>query len=173
MIKFLKYILIFALFNIAAVNAKDLSKVNITKDARNAVMALNYLHSSLNKIVTYNDKIVLEEEYDNIINNINLTVIKDREIVNVITHLMDTLTTFKLTEMEKEQLKREYQEKLDNAISGTLTDISVRGADPISIGINLLTSTGSAYMAYQDSQKNAKEGFDNNKWKLKKIQYLN
>lgn len=169
MIKFLKYILTFALLNIAVANAKDLSKVNITDtDARNAVMALNHMHSSLNKIVSYNDKIVLEEEYDNIINNINLTVIKDREIVNVITYLMDTLTTFKLTEMEKEQFQREYQEKLDNAISGALTGISVSGADPISMGISLVTSAGSAYMTYKDGQKNAKKGFDKNKWKLKK-----
>jgi len=169
MIKFLKYLLVFALINISLANAKDLSKVNITDtDARNAVMALNHMHSSLNKIVSYNDKIVLEEEYDNIINNINLTVIKDREIVNVITYLMDTLTTFKLTEMEKEQFQREYQEKLDNAISGALTGISVSGADPISMGISLITSAGSAYMTYKEGQKNAKKGFDKNKWKLKK-----
>jgi hypothetical protein len=169
MIKFLKYILISALLNISIVNAKDLSKVNITDtDARNAVMALNHMHSSLNKIVLYNDKIILEEEYDNIINNINLTAIDDREVVNVITYLMDTLTAFKLTEMEKEQFQREYQEKLDNAISGALMGISVSGATPQAMALSLVMSAGSAYMDYKQGQKNAKKSLDKGKWELGK-----
>lgn len=144
-------------------------KVNISDDtARNAVMALNHMHSALNKIVLYNDKIVLEEEYDNIINNINLTVIQDQEIVNTITYLMDTLTAFKLTEMEKEQFQREYQEELDNAISGALSGLSISGSDPITMGISLITSAGSAYMSYKDDQSNAKKGLDKGKWELKK-----
>jgi hypothetical protein len=58
------------------------------KKSKNAVLALNYLHASLNKIKMYNDKRVLEDEYDNIINNINLTAINDKEIVDIITKLM-------------------------------------------------------------------------------------
>ncbi|MEA3316268.1 MAG: hypothetical protein U9Q30_10450 [Campylobacterota bacterium] len=131
-------------------------------------MALNHMHASLNKIVLYNDKIVLEEEYNNIINNLNLTVIKDSEIVNVITYLMDTLTSFKLTEMEKEQFQREYQEKLDNAISGALMGLSVSGTTPQQMALSLVMSAGSAYMTYKEGQKSAKKGFDKNKWGLKK-----
>ena len=39
------------------------------RESKNAVLALNYLHASLNKIKMYNDKRVLEDEYDNIINS--------------------------------------------------------------------------------------------------------
>lgn len=173
MIKFSKYILVFSLLSTGVgllnANTSIATKVDITNtDARNAAMALNHMHAALNKIILYNDKIVLEEEYNNIINNLNLTVIKDSEIVNVITYLMDTLTSFKLTEMEKEQFQREYQEKLDNTISGTLMGISVNGITPQQIALSILMSAGSAYMTYKNAQKSAKKGFDKNKWELKK-----
>lgn len=169
MIKFKTSLIALILLISTVLNSQNLTKVNIEDDnARNAVMALNHMHSSLNKIVLYNDKIVLEEEYDNIINNINLTVIQDQEIVNTITYLMDTLTAFKLSEMEKEQFQREYQEKLDNAISGALTGISISGSTPLQMAGSLVMSAGSAYMSYKNQQASAKKGLDKGKWELEK-----
>lgn len=165
----IKFFLIYILISISMLNAKDLSKIDINDvDAKNAVIALNYMHSSLNKIVLYNDKIVLEEEYDNIINNINLTVIKDREIVNIIIGLMDTLTTFKLTEIEKEEFQKEYEEKLENAISEALSSVAPTGTNSLEISISFLINAGSAYMSYKENQKKAKKELNKNRWKLKK-----
>jgi len=138
------------------------------KNAKNAAIALNHMHASLNKIVIYNDKIVLEEEYDNIINNINLTAIEDREIISVITNLMDTLTAFKLTEMEKEQFQREYEDKLENSLTDALSVISANGMNPIQMGTNLIVSAGGAYMNYHNQQKSAKKDLDKAKWELEK-----
>ncbi len=137
-------------------------------DARNAVMALNHMHASLNKIVIYNDKIVLEDEYDNILNNLNLTVIKDREIVDVITSIMDTLTAFRLSEMDKEQFQKEYEKQLDNALADALSGISVSGLNPMQMAASLVVSVGSSYMSYKSTQSNLQSGLDKSKWKLKK-----
>ncbi len=98
----MKKIIVLILLIIGCLSASTETSVDNEK-ARNAAMTLNYLHGSLNKIVLYNDKIVLEEEYNNIINNLNLTVIEDPELVHVITYLMDTLTQFRLSEMDREK----------------------------------------------------------------------
>ncbi|NOR55180.1 MAG: hypothetical protein GQ531_03130 [Sulfurovum sp.] len=145
----------------------DKATMNDT-DARNAVMALNHMHASLNKIVIYNDKIILEDEYNNIINNLNLTVIKDREIVDVITSIMDTLTAFRLSEMDKEQFQKEYEHQLDNSLTDALSGISVSGLNPIQMASSLVISVGSSYMSYQSQQSNLKMGLDKKNWKLKK-----
>jgi hypothetical protein len=145
------------------------NKYDVRNDnARNAVMALNHMHASLNKIVTYNDKIVLEDEYDNIINNLKLTAIEDREIIDVITGLMDTLTYYKLSEMEKEQFQNEYEQKLDDSLTNALSGINAKGMNPIQMASNFIISVGSAYSNYQAAENSAKKELDKSKWQLKK-----
>jgi len=158
----------------SSVEVNVLSEVTSNKNdvrndkARNAVMALNYMHASLNKIITYNDKIILEDEYDNIINNLKLTAIEDSEIVDVITSLMDTLTNHKLSEMDKSQFQNEYEQKLDDSLSNALSSINAGGFTPFHMAGNILLSLGSAYFDYQSTQNSAKKGLDKSMWKLKK-----
>lgn len=80
--------------------------------ATQAMLALNYCHTSLVKILAYEDRIVLDEEYNNIINNINLTTIHDEEILTVLQNLMDTLTTYKLADTDKDILVKEYNKRI-------------------------------------------------------------
>mgnify|MGYP000072853877 CR=1 FL=1 len=49
-------------------------------EAITPIMALNYCNFSLLTIIEYNDRIILDQEYNNIINRINLSLIKDEEI---------------------------------------------------------------------------------------------
>ena len=76
--------------------------------ALETAVALNYCHMSLYKIIQYNDRIVLDEEYSEIINNINLTKIKDEEIIELLRSLMDTISQFKLNEGDKKILYSEF-----------------------------------------------------------------
>ncbi|MBD3668520.1 MAG: hypothetical protein HUJ16_11195 [Kangiella sp.] len=73
------FISFFAIFSPNVLSSEQLvlseTEAEQNDDARKAAIILNHLHGSLNKIVTYNDKIILEQEYDNIINNIDLTTI--------------------------------------------------------------------------------------------------
>jgi hypothetical protein len=152
------------------------NKYDVRNDnARNAVMALNYMHASLNKIITYNDKIILEDEYDNIINNLKLTDIEDRVIVDVITTLMDTLTDHKLSEMDKSQFQNEYDQKLDDSLGNAFSSVNADGYTPFEMAGNVLLSLGSAYFEYQSIQDSVKKELDKSMWKLKKetIETLN
>lgn len=166
------FISFFAIFSPNVLSSEQLvlseTEAEQNDDARKAAIILNHLHGSLNKIVTYNDKIILEQEYDNIINNIDLTTIDDIEIIDQITYIMDVLTSHKISEIEKQWLNVEYQDKLDAALTDTLRGINVRGSNPVEMGINLLTSAGSAYYDYKQNQKNYKKQLDKATWELDK-----
>lgn len=136
--------------------------------ARQAAIALNYIHASLNKIVIHNDKVVLEEEYDNIINNIRLSKIDDVEIVDAITSIMNTLTKFKLSNMEKKQLKDEYEIQLENLMTNSLIN-STQSINPLAIITNPSTTIlnfRNAYMTYKQSQEKLKKGLEKSQFKL-------
>jgi hypothetical protein len=151
----------------ALANIEDTS-AELDGEVKKAAIALNHLHSSLNKIVTYNDKVVLEQEYDDIINNLDLTAIEDREIVEVITYVMDTLTRSKITETEKEHLQGEYQEKLDSALTDAITGLNLSGRNPLEMAMNIAVSSGSLYMDYKTNQNRYKKDLDKGNWQLDK-----
>lgn len=48
------------------------------------IKALNHLNMSLYKIANYNNKAVLDEEYDTINNDIKLDAIGDKKLVDII-----------------------------------------------------------------------------------------
>jgi len=130
----------------------------ISPTSKASVMALNYMHFSLNKIILHNDKRVLEEEYEDILNNINLTSIHDEEIISIMKKLMDTLTLTKLTEKEKNFLNQKYEQALENAITVALTQ-GTNGAsrmsngDSLAIGLQLVSSSLAGYKQMQSLQQ--------------------
>jgi hypothetical protein len=91
-------------------------------DAFLAILALNYCHMSLFKITEYNDRVVLDEEYNNIINNINLSKIKDPELIEILKKLMDVLTEFKLDERSKEELFKQYEKNVEGALYSAMKE---------------------------------------------------
>lgn len=80
-----------------------------TADAENNVKALNHLNLSLYKIANYNNKAILDEEYDTINNDIKLDSIGDAKLVGIIQELMDALTAFKISEMERARMQEAYE----------------------------------------------------------------
>lgn len=90
--------------------------------AMQTMLALNYCHMSLVKILAYEDRVVLDEEYHNIINNINLVTIQDRELLTVLKSLMDTLTDFRLAEKDREYLQQEYDRRVSSLMYAQVGD---------------------------------------------------
>jgi hypothetical protein len=109
---------IFGLVNFQA----RVSYAEENEDAFLAILALNYCHMSLYKITEYNDRVVLDEEYSNIINNINLSKIKDPELINILKQLMDVLTEFKLDERSKEKLLKQYEKNVEGALYSSMAE---------------------------------------------------
>ncbi len=86
-------------------------------------MLLNNLNYSVAVIRHYENKIILEQEYDNIINKIDKSKLKDNNTVAVYSALLDTLTNLKLQENKKLFIKqlaeKEKSETLYKSLSGT------------------------------------------------------
>ncbi len=96
-------------------------ETQLNDDAMRAMLALNYCHMALVNILTYEDRIILDEEYNNIINNISLSAIQDEEVLTILKQLMDTLMTFKLTEEQTARLLKIYDQQVVNSVYATAT----------------------------------------------------
>ncbi len=143
-------------------------------DAFLAILALNYCHFSLYKIIEYNDRIVLDEEYNNIINNINLTKINDAELIVILKELMDVLTQFKLDERSKEKLLKQYEKNVEKALYSMMSTMAsngwevAKGAGTQNWGACAvsLAQAGTAYMDYRNSIEAYRDVLDEAVWQL-------
>lgn len=141
-----------------------------TADAFEAALALNYCHMSLYRIIQYNDRIVLDEEYNEIISNINLTKIKDEEIIELLHGLMDTISQFRLNEGDKKLFYAEYENQLSNAFYSSfssVTSIPISG-NPYALAATALVQAGSAYVNYRNNMEMYKRQLDRSIWELDK-----
>lgn len=103
------------------------TSVNLPKaDKIKIAYALNLCTVSVSQIIQHNDLYVMEQEYDAILNNLNLQeFVKDESLLKVLRILLDTITFFRIQANEKELVEKEYQHKLKNAIWNAVPSISV------------------------------------------------
>lgn len=151
---------------------QDAEKIN------DVVIAMNYLTASLVKISTYNDKVILTQEYDEIINNINLNKIHDQETIDQILVLMDYLTNLKLSSAEQKIIRNRYETNVKYALheakekSRTQQSSSYSGENAaveiIALLANSLTKIGSEQNDYQKNLDNYRNELEENSWKLDK-----
>lgn len=141
---------------------------NIELDTiKKAAYALNMCTVSVAQIVDYNDEYILEQEYDAILNNLNLEQIpKDEALLNILTELLNTITFFRIQEIKKEQIEKSYKRRLSNAIWSAVPNIGliVAGGDPVTMAISLASQVGIGYMNYRKEKANA--AFDRDKEKI-------
>jgi len=143
---------------------------NNRNDALDVALALNYCHMSLYKIIHYNDRIVLDEEYNEIINNINLTKIKDEEVIDLLKSLMDTISHFKLNEGDKELLYAEYENQVSNAFYSSFSGLATipTGGNPFVAAATTLMNVGSAYANYRNNTELYRRQLKKSTWELDK-----
>lgn len=114
-----------------------------TTDAEQNVRALNHLNMSLYKIANYNNKAVLEEEYDIINNDINLDAIGDKRLVDIIQDLMDALTALRISEKERLRLQADYERRQEDL----MMDMLRNGGKTIGTGLAYAAAgSGSGFM---------------------------
>lgn len=138
---------------------------------KKAAYALNICTVSVSQIVDYNDINILEQEYNAILNNLNLEQIpKDEALLNILKDLLDVITHFKISEMEKDMIEKEYQQKMNNAIWAAVPNFGLvlAGGSPLTMAVSLANQVGIGYMNYRRNK--AEYGMDRDKqmWQLKK-----
>lgn len=132
------------------------SKYEIQEKLR-AAYALNMCTVSVSQIVDYNDEYILEQEYEAILNNLNLEQMpKDEALLNILVKLLNVITFFRIDKVKRAQIEKKYQRSVKNAIWSAVPNIGVIVAgDPVTVGLSLATQVGIGYMNYRKAKANA------------------
>lgn len=120
-------------------------------DKRIAALALNFCTVSISQIVSYNDMYVLEQEYDAILNNLNLKMIpKDEALLGIITNILDTISFLRIQDIKKERIEKRYQQRVKESIWSAIPSMNIfMSGNPLTIGYSLATTVGTGYMNYR------------------------
>lgn len=117
-----------------------------------AAYALNMCNVSVSQIVDYKDAYILDQEYDAILNNLNLEQIpKDDALLRILVELLNSITFFRIQDKKKACIEQEYQTKTKAAIWSAIPSLSmiVASGNPIVIAYSLATQVGIGYMNYR------------------------
>jgi len=146
-------------------------KIYSEEDKIKAAYALNMCMVSVSQIIDYNDIYILEQEYDAILNNINLEMIpKDEALLEILKRVLDTITFFRMSEGDKKILEKEYQQRMANAIWDAVPNFGliVSGGNPVNLAISLASQVGIGYMNYRRAKAENKRQYEKNLWQLQK-----
>ncbi|MGN0292287.1 MAG: hypothetical protein ACI4C5_10145, partial [Lachnospiraceae bacterium] len=86
-------------------------------EKRQAAYALNMCTVSVSQIVDYNDVYIMEQEYEAILNNLNLKQMpKDEALLRILSEIMNTITFFRIQDIRKKKIEKKYESRMKNAI---------------------------------------------------------
>ena len=139
-----------------------------TEKQKQAIFMMNYAQYVTYKLITYNNVIVLDEEYSILNDNMNLQTIKDIASIDTILSLTNML--FKETKRNEKIniLKKSIQQRMNralyNSIAQGVSQIRVSGSDLISMGTSLAISTlkagTSCFIGYQQYKDELSKEYD-------------
>ncbi len=150
----------------------DMITSNISEeDKLKAAYALNLCTVSVSQIIDYNDLNVLEQEYEAILNNLNLEQIpKDEALLHILKQLLDTITYFRIQEGDRKLIDKEYQQKMKNAIWSAVPNLGliVAGGNPVTMAISLASQVGIGYMNYRKAKCENESEYERQLWQLQR-----
>lgn len=135
---------------------EEIMRNNIT--GIEAAYALNMCTVSISQIIDYNDAYILEQEYDAILNNLNLEKIRKHDaLLNTFVEMLNTISFFRIQEMKKNMIEKQYQQKMKSAIWSAIPNIGVivAGGNPALIVYSLASQIGTGYMNYRKERATA------------------
>lgn len=137
-------------------------ETSLKRDQENIANLLNLAQVSIQTISAYNNRLVLDREYNSIINNINLRSIPDSRLVDLLKELLDALVQAKLTDRERERIDVELQRRADQLFEEAASGV-IGGAAKVTTSIatqqyyNALPAIMSAGSVYWDYRKNSEK----------------
>ncbi len=156
-------IMIFALSSVPAFSAEE------DYDPQHTMLTLNMAIVSIHRILSTQDRIILEQEYQNIINNLSLGNIEsDYDLTTLFQDLMSLITRKRLREEETKIFQSRYDRREQNLLMNTLSGVRAYGGNLFSWLGSLAVSCTSSYFSYQDSKAELAEDLQGDLWQLKK-----
>lgn len=136
-----------------------------------AAYALNLCLVSISQIIDYSDVYVLEQEYESILNNLNLEHMpKDEALLDILRQILDTITFFRIQESEKKLIEQEYQARMKNAIWKAVPNfgVIVTSSDPVVILTSLASQVGIGYMNYRKEKATIAADQEKQAWEMQR-----
>ena len=137
-----------------------------------AAYALNVCAVSVSQIVDYNDQYILDQEYENTLNNLNLEKMpKDEAFLKILTETLNVVTFFKIYSSKKRMIEERYQHKVKNAIWSAVPNlafiISSGGkGGAYALIASLATEVGLGYMNYRRTKAENELEYKSNQLEL-------
>ncbi len=141
------------------------------KDQLQAAYALNMCTVSVSQIIEYRDLEIMEQEYEGILNNLNLEEMpKDEALLKIIKQILDVITFFRIEEKDKEFLDKKYQQKMKNAIWSSAPNLGliVAGGNLLTMAISLATQIGVSRMNYRRNKLAYELEHEQEMWQLQR-----
>ena len=150
---------------------QDTSAAYTDESKLKAAYALNLCSVSISQIIDYNDINILNQEYDNILNNLNLEQIpKDEALLDVLKEILDAITFFRMSAGDQKFIDLEYQQRMQNAVWSAIPNVGMIFAtsNPIAMGVTLATQVGIGYMNYRRYRAEYQLNRQKEEWQLKR-----
>jgi len=144
--------------------------------------ALNLCTVSVSRIIDNRDQYVMDQEYDAILNNLNLENMPDDEsLLKILKEILDVITFFRIQEGDKKFIEEDYKAELKQNLSKAVNVAGLLGSlgsmgianltNPtgwIKAGISVASTVGIGYMNYQSGKKHASIQKRKKEWELQK-----
>ena len=133
------------------------------------LQSLNLIAVSLTHIMTYNDKVVLDQEYNTIINNLNLNNIPDADIITLLQELMDLLTNSKIQDHDREYIMTRFDKNVQNELKNRMTSRIFDTDLVLNPYMGILKSvlyTGSFYFNYRSQMDTYAKEKEEGRWAI-------
>ena len=154
-----------------------------------AAYALNMCTVSISQIIQSRDQYVMEQEYDTILNNLNLENMPDEvSLLEILKQILDVITFFKIQDEDKKFIEEDYRQALKQNLTesvniagliGTVGSIGIADITKpgtwIKTGISVASTIGIGYMNYRSGKTQALLDKKKKDWELQKtaIEQLN
>ena len=142
-----------------------------SKEQVKAAYALNLCTVSISQIIDYKDVNIMEQEYEAILNNLNLEQMpKDEALLKILKQILDIITFFRIQEGDKRMIDKEYQQKMKNAIWSASPNIGllVAGGSPVTMAVSLASQVGIGYMNYRRAKADGELEREKQRWLLER-----
>ena len=140
-----------------------------TMEQLRAAYALNLCTVSVSQIIDYADVNIMEQEYEAILNNLNLEQMpKDEALLDILRQIMDTITLFRISKEDRNIIEQEYRQKMQNGIWEAVPNLAliISGASPLTMSLSLASQIGIGYMNYRKSRAENELDLERKKMKL-------
>ena len=139
---------------------------------KQALFMMNYAQYATYKIRTYNNIAVLEDEYKNLKDNMNLEIIKDESSVQTINYLMNAIYEERKNNKNRDRLKASLEKKMNNAIYESLPQLAgvfIGAKTPVNMVYDAVRTAGMMYMNYKKYKSQLSNEYDEKMWEYQQL----